>query len=154
MHLSSMYIITVVQVYSVVTGASQNQIRTSCPIPDLFRTIFGILVRIRTKSRIPDLCGPSGWESSICETKLRYPGQLVTFGRGKRKWSAWGRHGEGAGPRPRSGNEDLKQCIHLDLGIFFTVNQQKLFFRIWDQIMPELTVQLLTILITGWCRPG
>ena len=52
-----MYIITVVQVYSVVTGASHNQIRTKCPIPDLFRTIFGILVRIRNKSGIPDLFG-------------------------------------------------------------------------------------------------
>ena len=57
MYLSSMYIITVVQVYLVVRGASQNQIRTYCPIPDLFRTIFDTLVRIRTKSGIPDLFG-------------------------------------------------------------------------------------------------
>ena len=59
-----MYIITVVQVYSVVTGASQNQIRTWCPIPDLFRTIFGTLVRIRTKSGIPDLFGHTAFTVS------------------------------------------------------------------------------------------
>ena len=28
-------------------------------IPDLFRTMFGTLVRIRTKSGIPDLSGPA-----------------------------------------------------------------------------------------------
>ena len=45
--------------HEISTGVFQNQIRTWCPIPDLFRTIFGTLVRIRTKSGIPDLCGPS-----------------------------------------------------------------------------------------------
>ena len=60
-----MYIITVVQVYSVVTGASHNQIRTKCPIPDLFRTIFGILVRIRTKSGISDLIDPKLGDESF-----------------------------------------------------------------------------------------
>ena len=47
--------------HEISTGVFQNQIRTWCPIPDLFRTIFGTLVRIRTKSGIPDLCGPSDY---------------------------------------------------------------------------------------------
>ena len=45
--------------YSVVTGASQIHSGPKFPIPDLFRTIYGTLVRIRTKSGIPDLIGPT-----------------------------------------------------------------------------------------------
>ena len=48
--------------YSVVTGASQIHSGPKFPIPDLFRTIYGTLVRIRTKSGIPDLIGPTEQE--------------------------------------------------------------------------------------------
>ena len=36
-----------------------KKIRTWCPIPDLFWTIFRTMVQIRTKSGIPDLIGPT-----------------------------------------------------------------------------------------------
>ena len=49
-----------VLVSSVIKRASQKQILSLCSIPDLFRTIFGILVQIRTKSGILDLFGLSG----------------------------------------------------------------------------------------------
>ena len=48
--------------YSVVTGASQIHSGPKFPIPDLFRTIYGTLVCIRTKSGIPDLIGPTEQE--------------------------------------------------------------------------------------------
>ena len=60
MYLTHLSIITLVLVYySGIPGASQTKIRTLCPMPDLFRTIFGPMVRIRTKYGIPDLIGPT-----------------------------------------------------------------------------------------------
>ena len=72
MFLTHLSIITLVLVYySGIPGASQTKIRTLCPIPDLFRTIFGTMVRIRTKSGIPDLIGPTEkvfWIFGFCKS--------------------------------------------------------------------------------------
>ena len=57
MYLTHLSIITLVL---VIPGASEkNPDLVKCPIPDLFRTIFVTLVRIRTKFGIPDLSGPT-----------------------------------------------------------------------------------------------
>ena len=69
--------------HEISTGVFQNQIRTWCPIPDLFRTIFGTLVRIRTKSGIPDLCGPS-----VC-AEILVRNSYVSYGARQTIWISW-----------------------------------------------------------------
>ena len=72
LYLTHLSIITLILAFSFIPG-HPKKIRTYCPIPDLFRTIFGTLVRIRTKSGIPDHSGPTAeWMQSASSYLLQY----------------------------------------------------------------------------------